>query len=580
MSTESHSIDLSPIMNAVEASARHLDGRISEVQLDVGQLQSVAVTTRDELTELRERFEEYVDQAEKVANIQRAETKLSALKADLDREFGHHNVVRRTSIGMLQAFDVGNVSNRTVTQVSEELMIQTPRYWLAPALVALAGWSRGDEAMVKRSLSEAYRRDPRKTSLFFALVLRRQARLDTSVRWLRQYLLGLDPMLLSREFVVVLECVNLGAFGSQGVVMASTQISEWNTKLRDDPDVVENQVEIWRKFVGTHRQRLDKDEFPALRALSPDWAQLESLLESASAIPVTIEWFERINGRIDERTSVAEDVLDDILETLVTEFDSDELPLRREILLNESIIEEDGAMDRANERADVLRTTLDETLDVVSLQTSAALRPDSLGVGVGTQRATIGTSRHEAMAGIGRYTVDYRSRLVPDIGIVLGPSHSAYAQQFGFPGWSVRSSASEQEAIQSLVYTWEMALSSRRLNLAFSWKLMTKPIVITVIIALFLLLIPPHWLGLLALMIGGLIIVFVGADKKNTAEQAIAKLDAAKDEAVSESVRQYRAGIADYVDAGTLYRELDSYEAELLEILSTWPVGQISVTKG
>ena len=151
------SVDMRPITRAmsnlestIQMGFSNVNASVDLVRESVDIVHDEVSSTYLELQELRQRFEEYVEQAERAVNIQRAETKLSGLKADLDREFGHHNVVRRTSIGVLQAFDIGNVTNRTVGRISEELMIQTPRYWLAPALVALAAWSRDDEEMAKR----------------------------------------------------------------------------------------------------------------------------------------------------------------------------------------------------------------------------------------------------------------------------------------------------------------------------------------------------------------------------------------------------------------------------------------------
>lgn len=567
-------VDLSPITRAIGQLERHLDQSVSEVHVEVGRARNDISTTYSELTKLREEFEAYVEQAERSVNIQRAETKLSGLKDDLEREFGHHNVVRRTSIGMLQAFDIGNVTNRTVGQVSEELMIQTPRYWLAPALVALAAWSRDDEDMAKRSLEEAYRRDSRKTALFFALVLRRQGRVLGSVRWLRQYMTGLDPMLLTREFVIVLECVNLGAFGPQGVELASERISEWNTQLRESPEVVESQIDAWTKFIGTHRQQLQQSEFPTLRQTSPEWPTLQQLLESASAIPVAADWFDAARDRKDNRSNVAEDVLDEILESLVTEFDSDELPLRREILFNESVIEENGALDRARERADALQHTLDENFDVVSLETAAAMQPEVLGVGAGTQRTAIGTGRNEAISGIGRYTLGYRSKVVQEVTINLSPQHSNFASTFGFPGWSTRTSVPDGQAVQDLRMTWDSAISAMREQLTFKPTSMILPIVIGCAVTLFLFLLGPAS-GIVALLVAAGIVGWMWYSKQDASNKALANLEATKDQAVGESVRVYRAAIAEYTDAGQLYWQLDSQEADLLKILNTWPVGQV-----
>ena len=133
-------IDFSPVIRAIDQANDNiitvnknisvLGNDLDRVSDRVGLIDDKVDNTQSELAELRRQFEEYVKQAERTANVQRAETKVGTLKADLEREFGHYKVVRRSSIGLLQAFDVGNVSESTASQISEELMIQTPRYWL------------------------------------------------------------------------------------------------------------------------------------------------------------------------------------------------------------------------------------------------------------------------------------------------------------------------------------------------------------------------------------------------------------------------------------------------------------------
>lgn len=570
------SVDFSPVLRAIDHMGNVVQSELASVHTHVGQVRNEVVTAQTELAELRRNFEEYVLQAERTANIQRAETKLSGLKDDLEREFGHHNVVRRTSVGILQAFDVGNVSNRTVSQVSEELMIQTPRYWLAPAIVALAAWSRGDEENARLSVAEAFRRDARKCALFFALVLRRQSRMDASVRWLRQYLLGMDPMNLTREFVVVLECINKGAFGPQGEALAAEKLSEWTTQLRSDPEVLDKQVEAWRAFVATQAQQLNRSEFPVLRLTCPQWPLLESLVEDASAIPVTIEWFETAQNRLDSRGDIASDVLDSILDTLVTEYDEDELPLRREIVYNEAILDENGDLDRARSQADAMQKVLNEYEDVVTLQTGAAMYPERAGVGPGTQRAAIGVSRDEAIAGVSAFTAGYRSRVLHAITITLSPSHSSYAQAMNFPGWSEQSSTPEPQAINGLVSTWQQALAAERERLRFKPKTMTIPIVIASAITLIAFFIAPPVPGLIALLASAGVIGLMWRSREGKAKAALAALAAAEQQAIDESVRLYRAAIAEYLDLGGEYQALDSQEAELLHLLQTWPTAATS----
>ncbi|MEI2648071.1 MAG: hypothetical protein V9G15_03430 [Dermatophilaceae bacterium] len=283
------SIDLGPVIRAVDQTRRALESQISVVSTDVGLVRADVRSTSNELSQLRREFEAFVAQAERTALVQQSEVKVVNLKAELDRKFGHYGTVRRTSTGMLQAFDLGNVSNKSVQAVSEELMLQTPRYWLAPALVALAGWSRDNQEIAEKSVQEAFSRDKNKTSLFFALVMRRQGRMDASVRWLRHYLTSLDPLALTREFSIILEATSYDAFGPAGQRIMSDRMAEWVRELRSRDDIVEGQIVLWKREVATQGQALSPSMFPVLAAVSPQWNQVKTTLEKASALPPLLE---------------------------------------------------------------------------------------------------------------------------------------------------------------------------------------------------------------------------------------------------------------------------------------------------
>jgi hypothetical protein len=563
------SVDLSPIVRAIDQLSTQVNG----VAVEVGGVRSDVADTKFQLDLLRRRFEEYVQQAELTANVQRSETKLSGLKDDLDRAFGHYRVVRRTTIGILQAFDVGNVSNTTVTQVSEELMIQSPRYWLAPAIVALAGWSKQDEHIVTISVQEAFQRDPRKASLFFALVLRRQGRPDDATRWLRHYLTGLDPRGLGREFAIIFEAIAQGAFGPGANTLVAERVGEWNAILRQDAELVDAQVERWRGYVATRRQHLDRDDLPKLRRFSPDFDYIESQLESASALPEAIIALEATRDRPSVSAVTVEDLLDDILESLVTEYDVEELPLRREIAYHEAVVEENGDLDRARERAETVQGALTETTDVLTLQTMMAIQPDDFGVSAKTQQLALGTSRNEVESGIVRFTNGYRGLLRSAIRIELDPQHTGSASAFGFAGWSTGSDVAEAAAIVSLREAWEATFRSYIEAQRFR---PTKYIVaggISGAVMLLSFVIGAWPLGLIILLVGGGIIGGLAWRAVTKAKAAIAKLEGVREQAVDESVLLYRSVMAEYLEATLQYSDLDEQEPELLQLVRSWPVG-------
>ncbi len=559
------------IASAVLDAQRALESQISVVSGEVGQVRSDLRLTTDQLQALRREFQAFVDESAKVALVQQSETKVVNLKAELDRQFGHYELVRRTSTGMLQAFDVGNVSNDVVRSVSEELMIQTPRYWLAPALVALAAWSRDNQDIAEKSVGEAFSRDKNKTSLFFALVMRRQGRVEASVRWLRHYLTSLDPSALTREFAVILEATSYDAFGAQGQAMLSDRMTQWCTELRNRDEIVEAQIGSWVKEIRARSQQLDPSKYQALAALSPQWNAVKSQLESASALPEMIDRYAAVRNHDAALPQVIEDLLDDILDTLVTEYDEEELPLRREVTYHEAIIDERGDQARAQAKADVLLKALEHTDDVVSLQTTAAITPELIGVSVQTQRIAVGVGYDDLRTAVGRYCTAYRGAHVSAVDIELGPGHSNYASTYNFPGWRISTSVPEEQAMTGLRTVWEGTFDQIVDKLRFSNGWYTKPGIIAAVVTLVSFFIKPIIIGFVVLAGAAGIIYLLGEQAKKKSLAAIAAVEAAKEPAIERSISMYRDATAQFVDAELVYEDLDRQEADLLALVDAWP---------
>jgi hypothetical protein len=565
-------VDFAPILRAISTVSRdvsNLRGEVSAVDANVGRISTDLTTTRSELHQLRVDFLEFAQQAQRTANVQHSETVIGNVEAALEREYGHYKVVRRTSIGTLQAFDIGNVSNHTVQQISEELMLQTPRYWLAPALVALAAWSRNDPALASRSIDAAFIRDPQKTSLFFALVLRRQARMEAATRWLRHYLSSLDPRALTREFVIILEAASQEAFGPHGRALISDQLGEWNGKIRNEPGVAGTQVETWVKELAIHRGRVDDALYPNLAKRSPQWPEFKDLMERASALGYVATKYAKIRDTSTPLALSVTERLDDILEHLVTEFDEEELPYQRDVAYHRAVIDNGGDLDRARETADALNEALNETFDIVSLETQTAIRPELFGVSVAAQKIAIDSGRDYFRQAIGRYTAEYRSRYIDHVEIKLGQKHSEYATTLNFPGWKTSTAVAQADAEASLAAAWKKAMQAYLESVRF--KEHNYFIAGGIALVGLILAIAAFPVGLLLFFAaaGGAGIWLwktkTAADQKYKEAQAIAK------QALQHSVDLYRATAAEFVDATIAYGDQDINEAALLKVVDTWP---------
>jgi hypothetical protein len=411
MSTPASHGDVRQVLNAV-AQVRGKQEMLAEAQVrldnKVTQVAATQDATRSELHDLHARFLDYVRKDELMQALQVAQNELQTIRQELETKYGHYADVRRQVTGVLQAMDAGVVTQRTIRDASEQLMIDTPRYWLAPALVALASWLRDDRVVAERALGEALRRDNDKTSLFFALVLRRNGRNAATARWLRQYVVRQDPSALSREFTVVLDAVATGVFGHEAQPLIHKHMHTWLALIGEDRSVVDAQVRRWRELIDGMRGPLD-GSIVVLPEISPTWPQLVALYQGATVFGRAEAYLRGLmEGPLEQRPELGGRV-DDILNTLVANYDQEEMPLRRQEAEKLAIIAHEG--DKEAARKDSAEAAFDEKVDVLTLVTNAAFFPQQMGASQATRRWSVSLAKQWILDASGQLEAANRQSL-------------------------------------------------------------------------------------------------------------------------------------------------------------------------
>ena len=159
-----------------QADLRTIENNLGAIHEDLRTIDSSVGTVNDnvkvvydEIGALAKEFHDFVNLQQRANRLGQAETRLVKIRQELDKKFGHYDIVRRTTTGILQADDLGIVKKDTISTATEELMIETPNYWLAPCLVALAAWINDQPELAEKAVREGIRRNDEKTSLFFDL---------------------------------------------------------------------------------------------------------------------------------------------------------------------------------------------------------------------------------------------------------------------------------------------------------------------------------------------------------------------------------------------------------------------------
>ena len=376
--------------------------------------------TRERLEALFSEFQEFVltDQREKQRQF--AQTRIIEVRQEIEKKFGHYDTVRRHATGILQAKDAGIVRKTTIETASEELMLDCPRYWLAPGLVALSSWISGKEELAKKALDAGLRVNSMKMSLFFALVTRRAGRGEACGRWLVHYFHLQNPTELDREVVVMLDSMVNGVFGGAALRQCSDVVDLWLEDLQDDPGFVDRQRTRWAAALELKTPRIEEGLYPTLRQHSPTWPQLETSLAAARRNPVIHDFFDSLfTGELAIPHSLEVHV-DDLLTKLVTNYDTEELPLKGEELRLRLIVEEAGDTSRADHRFAVEAEALQEKIDFAAMLTNAAMHPELSGASRGTQRFAVARSRDWILDGFHDLTAQSRARVPHEVEIAAG----------------------------------------------------------------------------------------------------------------------------------------------------------------
>ena len=403
-------------LSLIERSLSNLAGSIDYVNNRVDQVDDNVKIVYNEVEKLANEFREYVEMQSLANRKAEAKMNLSAIRDKLKDNFGHYDVVRRTATGILQANDLAIVKSSMLSHITEKQMIETPNYWLTPCLVALAAWINDDKALAERALAEGIRRNDEKTSLFFGLICRRIGRENSSLKWFARYLEAQDEEKLDRKAVIVLDAFASGLLGNDTENFVYQQIQEWMSNLEAKPGFTERQLDNWKNAINSKRVPLKSGLYPYLEKYSNTWDNLQDVLEGANLNNDLYEYFKKVFEQKEETKKLKVE-LDKILDSLVTEFDEEELPLKREEQFEELVVRYNGSESKAHAQMALEKSVYDDYRDFMQLLTDASMNPEESKSSVATQKFATALSRNHIVTAFNDIVAQNRMNVPYDIEI-------------------------------------------------------------------------------------------------------------------------------------------------------------------
>ncbi len=406
-----------------QAYVDHIASNLSTIHRDLETLDyeiertnNTVAIVHSEVSSLAGEFHRYVDMQTRSNRLIQAETRLVKIRQELDKKYGHYDLVRRHTTGILQADDLGIVRRDTISNVTEELMLSTPGYWLAPCLVALAAWINDQPDLAEKALREGIKRDDEKTSLFFALICRRADRKAACLKWTQRYLANQDEEKLDRKAVIIIDAFASGLLGADTEGVISRQMDQWIASLEEKPGFTEQQTKQWSEAIFLKRKPVDSSSYTYLRKYSKTWLVLQDILEGAYLHAEMLSYLTAIFGQQASAAGIKEQ-LDGILNDLVTDFDDEELPLRREEKFEQFVVDFGGDENTARQRMAIEQSAFNTHKDFTQLLTDAAMKPESSHVSISTQKFAFALSKDWVINAYNDVTAQNRMKIPNEIEI-------------------------------------------------------------------------------------------------------------------------------------------------------------------
>lgn len=536
-------------LSAIHSELRGIDSGLDSVNGNVK-------VVYKEIGSLAQEFHDFVYAQQRSNRLLQAETKLVKIRQELENKYGHYDIVRRTTTGILQADDIGIVRRETISTATEELMISTPGYWLAPCLVALAAWINDQPELAERALKEGIKRNDEKTSLFFALICRRAGRRDACLKWIQRYLANQDEEDLDRKTVIVLDAYASGLFGSDTEGIISRQMNEWLERLVEKPGFVEEQTRQWAEAINLKRQPIDSSSYTYLRKYSDTWPALDDVLEGAH---LHAEMLSYLMGVFEQEASTAtvKEQLDEILTSLVTDFDDEELPLRKEERFEQFVVDLGGDEDRARRNMQLEESSFEVHKNFTQLLTDAAMNPESSHSSVSTQKFAFALSRDWVLDAYNDVIAKNRMKIPNDISISLD----------GFTDKTTDGSNEDE-----MIAKYETHVESQRRDALDRCSLSAFEQFclygggLVALVGIIMMFVDHKFLGFLAIIAGaGLVINHFS--KKRAIQNRRDTINAEYDLQKENGTKIIRAFLAEVVDYRIDFSQKDSESSKVLEFL-------------
>lgn len=324
--------------------------------------------------------------------------------------FSYYNELRRISLGYVVGLDAHIISSENARKKVEKAYLQNTDYWLAYCISAVMLWASDEPEAAQRALSKSLSISYFNACLFYLLINLRFQRIEAAKKWYVNYLDQADMSDLGDEWQYLLQAYLFGAFGSDEAFQDAVAQCFRGMLAQIEVTTVDFAKKFTQKAVEFAEYYVHKSEleYTILRRTCAEYEQMHSLLSAAEKNAKIAKYYDALS----EEEASGEDLpqrIENVLYSLVNDYDDDERKVVQRIKYNEAIISARGDTALAQANYDAMFAQQQKKKNFGDLLYDWAFADDSSQTDTAVRRFSISLMKEAIIKGFKKFAENYRA---------------------------------------------------------------------------------------------------------------------------------------------------------------------------
>ena len=414
-------VELEVAIDNVKVLTSNCGSMGSEVHREMGFLSGKVGETDLSTKHVFDALNELTQQYFTFKRISTASKNATQFTDEYHTRFSEYNELRRISLGYVVGLDSHIISSENARKTVEKAYLQNTDYWLAYCIAAVMLWASNEEEAAGRAMSKGLSLHYFNSCLFFLLINLRFNRIDTAKRWYVTYLDHADMNNLGDEWQYLLQAYLFGAFGADEEFQETVSRCFRNMLAQVEVTTVDFARKFTEKAIEFAELYVHKStlEYTMLRRTCQEYEEMHDLLSDAEKNAKIAAYYDELLSKEETEGANLPQRIENVLYTLVNDYDDEELKIVQKIKYNEAVINAQGDITLAQANYDKMFADLHRKKNFGDLLYSWAFADDVSQADVSVKRFAVSFMKEAIGKGFEKFAENYRKREKKEYSFVI-----------------------------------------------------------------------------------------------------------------------------------------------------------------